>query len=55
MRIVEIFFIIKLTFHIKKLMQCASPIGLVTGGFDGNATGANLPVYLSCKYIMRIK
>ena len=30
-------------------------IGLVTGGFDGNASGSNIPKYLSCDYIMRIK
>jgi hypothetical protein len=30
-------------------------IGLVTGGFDGNATGSNLPKYLTCKYVQRIK
>jgi len=30
-------------------------IGLVTGGFDGNASGSNIPKYLTCRYIMRIK
>lgn len=55
--------VISSTTHVHAAGTFAGAIGLVTGGVDGNATqttsGAsateNRPLYLACKFIMRVK
>jgi hypothetical protein len=45
----------ELNTHTHSSGDFAGRIGLITGGFDGNAAGSNIPKYLACRYLMRVK